>query len=169
MGVGEPRSRRLASPARAGKPPIDHPPRSGALDPRCESFETEQRQENRMPIYEYACEKCESEFEVAQRITDDPIKSCPRCKSRQIKRLISRTSFVLKGGGWYSDLYSSPGAKDDKAGKSDSGDDKAASSSADSKSESKKDLKSADTSKGKDTATAKSKGKGKGKSSKAVA
>jgi putative FmdB family regulatory protein len=111
-----------------------------------------------MPIYEYACEKCESEFEAEQRITDDPIKSCPRCKSRKIKRLISRTSFVLKGGGWYSDLYSSSGAKDDKAGKAESG-------SADSKSESKKDLKSTDTSKGKDKAAAKSKGKG----SKAVA
>jgi putative FmdB family regulatory protein len=115
-----------------------------------------------MPIYEYACEKCESEFEAEQRITDDPIKSCPRCKSRKIKRLISRTSFVLKGGGWYSDLYSSSGAKKDK---SDSGDDKAASSSADSTSESKKDSNSADTSKGKDKAAA----KGKGKGSKAVA
>ncbi len=120
-----------------------------------------------MPIYEYACEKCESEFELEQRITDDPIKSCPRCKSRKIKRLISRTSFVLKGGGWYSDLYSSSGAKDDKVGKSDSGDGQAASSSADSKAESKSESKSADRSKGKDKATAKSKGKG--KSSKAVA
>ena len=118
-----------------------------------------------MPIYEYACEKCESEFELEQRITDGPIKSCPRCKSRKIKRLISRTSFVLKGGGWYSDLYSSPGAKDDKAGKADSGDGKTAESSADSKSESKKDAKSADTSKDKGKASAKSKGKG----SKAVA
>jgi predicted nucleic acid-binding Zn ribbon protein len=99
---------------------------------------------------------------VEQRITDDPIKSCPGCKSRKIKRLISRTSFVLKGGGWYSDLYSSSGAKDDKA---DSGDGKAESGSADSKSESKKDLKSTDTSKGKDKAAAKNKGKG----SKAVA
>ncbi len=120
-----------------------------------------------MPIYEYACEKCESEIELEQRITDDPIKSCPRCKSRKIKRLISRTSFVLKGGGWYSDLYSSPGAKDDKAAKTDSGDDKAASKSADSKSESKKDSKSADAPKSKDKASAK--GKGKGKGSKAVA
>jgi putative FmdB family regulatory protein len=120
-----------------------------------------------MPIYEYACEKCESEFEMEQRITDGPIKSCPRCKSRKIKRLISRTSFVLKGGGWYSDLYSSPGAKDAKAGKADAGEGKAAESSADSKSESKKDSKSADTPKDKGKAGAKSKGKGKG--SKAVA
>jgi putative FmdB family regulatory protein len=112
-----------------------------------------------MPIYEYACEKCESEFEVEQRITADPVKSCPRCKSKRIKRLISRTSFVLKGGGWYSDLYSSSGAKDDKAGKADSGDGKAASDSTDSKSDSKSESKSADTAKGKDKPSAKSKKK----------
>ena len=86
-------------------------------------------------------------------------------------RTISRTSFVLKGGGWYSDLYSSAGAKDDKAAKPDSGDAKAASNATDSKSESKKDSKkdskSADAPKTKDKPSAKSKGKGKG--SKAVA
>jgi putative FmdB family regulatory protein len=122
-----------------------------------------------MPIYEYACEKCESEFEVEQRITDDPIKSCPRCKSRKIKRLISRTSFVLKGGGWYSDLYSSPGAKDDKAGKADSSDGKSASDSTDSKSQDKGDSKGADAAKTKDKPSPKSKGKSKGKGGKAVA
>ncbi len=110
-----------------------------------------------MPIYEYACEKCESEFEVEQRITADPVKSCPRCKSKRIKRLISRTSFVLKGGGWYSDLYSSSDAKEDKAAKADSGDSKAASGSKDAKSDSKGESKSADTPKGKDKPSAKSK------------
>jgi putative FmdB family regulatory protein len=70
-----------------------------------------------MPIYEYACEKCEREFEVEQRITDPPLKSCPHCRSRKVKRLISQTSFVLKGGGWYSDLYSSK--KDSGAAKTD--------------------------------------------------
>ncbi len=124
-----------------------------------------------MPIYEYACEKCESEFEVEQRITADPVKSCPRCKSRKVKRLISRTSFVLKGGGWYSDLYSSSGAKDAKDAKdvkdgkdckADSGDGKAASGSADSKSETKSESKSADTAKGKDKPSAKPKSKAKG-------
>ena len=78
-----------------------------------------------MPIYEYACEKCGDEFEVEQRITDDPVKSCPSCRSRKVKKLISQTSFVLKGGGWYSDLYSSKKGKgDDKSEKTDStGDD----------------------------------------------
>jgi putative FmdB family regulatory protein len=62
-----------------------------------------------MPVYEYRCDACEQEFEREQRISDDPLKTCPLCKSRRVKRLISRTSFVLKGGGWYSDLYSSQG------------------------------------------------------------
>ena len=60
-----------------------------------------------MPTYEYMCEKCDHEFEREQRITDAPVKTCPECRSRRVKKLISRTSFVLKGGGWYSDLYSS--------------------------------------------------------------
>ncbi len=67
-----------------------------------------------MPVYEYYCKACDFEFEREQRISEDPIKDCPSCGSRQAKRLISRTSFVLKGGGWYSDLYGSPGSSDDK-------------------------------------------------------
>ena len=123
-----------------------------------------------MPIYEYACEKCDSEFEVEQRITDDPIKTCPRCKSKKIKRLISRTSFVLKGGGWYSDLYSSSGAKEDKSDKTESGDGKpkgeATESKADSTSESKSEAKRVDAPKPK--AKAADSGKPKRKSGKAV-
>jgi putative FmdB family regulatory protein len=61
-----------------------------------------------MPVYEYACEKCGHEFEREQRITDAPVKTCPKCRAKKVRRLISRTAFVLKGGGWYSDLYASP-------------------------------------------------------------
>jgi putative FmdB family regulatory protein len=77
-----------------------------------------------MPIYEYECEKCGHQFEREQRITEDPVKTCPACKSRRAKRLISLTSFVLKGGGWYNDLYASPGAKKDGPGASGDGDSK---------------------------------------------
>ena len=67
-----------------------------------------------MPTYEYACRACGHEFEREQRISEDPIKKCPSCGKPEVRRLISRTSFVLKGGGWYSDLYSSkPAAKSD--------------------------------------------------------
>jgi putative FmdB family regulatory protein len=90
-----------------------------------------------MPIYEYLCEKCEHEFEREQRITADPIKTCPKCKARRVKKLISQTSFVLKGGGWYNDLYSSS-KKDDKSDKSDASD---APDAKEKKSESKTDDK----------------------------
>ena len=66
-----------------------------------------------MPIYEYLCAKCKHEFEAEQRITDAPIRTCPKCRARKVKRLISQTSFVWKGGGWYSDLYSSKSAAKD--------------------------------------------------------
>jgi len=60
-----------------------------------------------MPTYEYHCKACDHEFERVQRITEDPLKTCPKCKKRKVQRLISQTSFVLKGSGWYNDLYSS--------------------------------------------------------------
>jgi putative FmdB family regulatory protein len=64
-----------------------------------------------MPVYEYLCKGCGHEFEREQRISDAPIKKCPSCGALKARRQISRTSFVLKGGGWYSDLYGGKPAK----------------------------------------------------------
>ena len=52
-----------------------------------------------MPRYAYLCKPCNLEFEREQRITDATSKRCPECK-RKATRLISRSTFVLKGGGW---------------------------------------------------------------------
>lgn len=56
-----------------------------------------------MPIYEYSCPKC-GEFEITQRITEDALTRCPTCRSK-VKKLISNTSFQLKGSGWYITDY----------------------------------------------------------------
>ena len=59
-----------------------------------------------MPIYEYGCEACGHNFERLQKVSDAPVADCPRCETTgTVKKLISRSSFVLKGGGWYKDHY----------------------------------------------------------------
>ncbi len=57
-----------------------------------------------MPIYEYRCRKCNREFEVMQSISDPEIKSCRFCKG-PVTKLMSVSSFHLKGSGWYVTDY----------------------------------------------------------------
>jgi len=65
-----------------------------------------------MPTYEYACSACGNQWEQTQRITEPPVELCPKCAKATAHRLISAgTNFILKGGGWYSDLYASPKAE----------------------------------------------------------
>ncbi len=64
-----------------------------------------------MPSSEYVCEACGRLTETMQKMTDPPPAACPECGAGPLARLVSRTAFQLKGGGWYSDLYSSPKKK----------------------------------------------------------
>ena len=77
-----------------------------------------------MPIYEYNCGKC-GDFEIMQRMSDKPLTTCPTCR-RKVTKLISSTTFHLKGSGWYITDYArkgeSGGPKSDKGEKK--GDDK---------------------------------------------
>ena len=73
-----------------------------------------------MPIYEYRCQKCGFKFEIKQKIDEKP----PHCNNKVISgsvericggkcdKLISKSSFSLKGGGWYKDGYSKPHSED---------------------------------------------------------
>jgi putative FmdB family regulatory protein len=57
-----------------------------------------------MPIYEYKCRKCGNQFEVFQGISDPEVKSCKFCKGK-VQKLVSLSSFSLKGSGWYVTDY----------------------------------------------------------------
>ena len=63
-----------------------------------------------MPLYEYRCTKCGHEVEVLQKFTDPPLRRCEKCRSK-VEKLISRSSFQLKGGGWYDQGYSGSDSK----------------------------------------------------------
>ncbi len=102
-----------------------------------------------MPFYEYKCDACGHEFEEFQKITDRPVKTCPECRKRRVRRLISQTSFVLKGSGWYVTDYARKGASASggSGGKNGSGEKKAETRKDESKkTETKKDAPKTGTS-----------------------
>jgi len=83
-----------------------------------------------MPIYEYGCESCGHVLEVWAKIDDAPPATCPNCGHANPKKLISRTAFHLKGGGWYAQGYGSSGSGSGSgSGSSASSDSSSASSS----------------------------------------
>ncbi len=92
-----------------------------------------------MPIYEYQCQKC-GEFEVTQKITDQPLDVCPTC-GQEVKKLISNSTFKLMGTGWYVTDYARKGQSPDGAqpGKTESKTDGKADTGSDTKSDTKKE------------------------------
>ena len=75
------------------------------------------RRSTNMPTYEYECKECHHQLEAEQRIKDEPLKECPACHKPALERLISASSFQLKGGGWYKDAYSSKTAASTRTSK----------------------------------------------------
>lgn len=85
-----------------------------------------------MPIYEYQCTSCGQKMEALQKFSDPPLECCNSCGGK-LKKLLSNSSFVLKGTGWYVTDYARKGkshesspkkpakeAKSDSAVKADS-------------------------------------------------
>jgi len=59
-----------------------------------------------MPIYVYRCRECEEEKEVMQKFSDEPLSDCEDCEtSSSLEKIITNSSFVLKGDCWYKDGY----------------------------------------------------------------
>jgi putative FmdB family regulatory protein len=76
-----------------------------------------------MPIYEYRCASCQAELEKLQKISDPPLVECPECGKETLVKLISASSFRLKGSGWYETDFKTGnkknGAAEESAGKTD--------------------------------------------------
>ena len=91
-----------------------------------------------MPTYDYECDACGHEWEMFQRMVEDPIKQCPECKKKKARRLFGTGAAIMfKGSGFYETDYRSDSYK--KAAKADN--EKSKSGSSESKSESKSDSK----------------------------
>jgi len=80
-----------------------------------------------MPTYEYECTKCEKQFEIVQRITDEPKKRCPDCRGKVFRLISGGGGIILKGSGFYVTDYRSAEYKKSAAA------DKPAPASSDSK------------------------------------
>jgi putative FmdB family regulatory protein len=57
-----------------------------------------------MPIYEYKCDACGTIVEAMQKFSDEPLTTCSHCQG-PLKKLVSQSSFHLKGSGWYVTDY----------------------------------------------------------------
>ncbi|MEJ2088970.1 MAG: zinc ribbon domain-containing protein [Gammaproteobacteria bacterium] len=122
-----------------------------------------------MPIYEYRCGDCGHEFETIQKISDEPLRTCPACHEDALVKKVSAAAFRLKGGGWYetdfksgskrnvaADAESAAGA--DGGGKSESGNGADSGSKADKGTKAESKSESGGTKTASDTSVKKSDG-----------
>ncbi len=61
-----------------------------------------------MPVYTYRCENCGVQFERHQSFTDAPLKTCPECRKKALKKVITPTKIIFKGSGFYATDHKSP-------------------------------------------------------------
>jgi putative FmdB family regulatory protein len=83
-----------------------------------------------MPIYEYRCLNCDHEFERMQKFSDPPLETCPNCEGT-VQKLISRSTFHLKGDGWYVTDYARKSGNNGKSETTGASETSSASSSSD--------------------------------------
>lgn len=80
-----------------------------------------------MPIYEYVCEACGHEFEKLVKV-NAALPDCPECQEG-VRKKVSASGFILKGGGWYKDHYGLKSSSASKGESTSSGSDSGSSSS----------------------------------------
>jgi putative FmdB family regulatory protein len=72
-----------------------------------------------MPVYTYRCDSCGVQFERHQSFQDAPLKTCPECRKKSLKKVITPTRIIFKGSGFYATDHKSPsGSKSSSESKS---------------------------------------------------
>ena len=94
-----------------------------------------------MPTYGYRCKSCGHQFEVFQRMSDDPVQTCPNCQGG-VTRILYPTGVVFKGSGYYSTDYKGSGSSASANGSGSSSESGKSESKSESASESKPESKS---------------------------
>lgn len=75
-----------------------------------------------MPVYTYRCESCGIQFERHQSFTDAPLKTCPECRKKALKKVITSTKIIFKGSGFYATDHKSPSGDSSKTKKAEKND-----------------------------------------------
>ena len=91
-----------------------------------------------MPVYTYRCDNCGVQFERHQSFTDVPLKTCPECRKKALRKVITPTKIIFKGSGFYATDNKSPSGESNGTKSSSKKEDKS-----ESKSESKAEKKTA--------------------------
>jgi putative FmdB family regulatory protein len=70
-----------------------------------------------MPVYTYRCDNCGVQFERHQTFTDAPLKTCPECRKKALRKVITPTKIIFKGSGFYATDNKSPSGESSKSSK----------------------------------------------------
>jgi putative FmdB family regulatory protein len=73
-----------------------------------------------MPVYTYRCDSCGVEFERHQSFNDAPLKTCPECRKKSLRKVITPTKIIFKGSGFYATDHKSPSGAASRNTKSES-------------------------------------------------
>jgi len=68
-----------------------------------------------MPVYTYRCDSCGVQFERHQSFNDAPLKTCPECRKKSLKKVITPTKIVFKGSGFYATDHKSPSGSESRS------------------------------------------------------
>ena len=71
-----------------------------------------------MPVYTYRCESCGVQFERHQSFHDAPLKTCPECRKKSLRKVITPTKIIFKGSGFYATDHKSPSGDKSSSGES---------------------------------------------------